>query len=517
MKPLRLTAMALLALTFLGGSRPNAAAPFAIDAELAADLPWLRTLCAPLWAELSPDCMAELDRVYLDRDAGRNLGFDAVAEAAASSFEGPQPPGSVTWREVFEDPRALRGTVRRAADNPQCQAKRGEAPHHLREACAADAFARLSVLHGACGRTRHWGLELVDQPNEWAAYWERAREHLDPTAEGRRDRLAALEESELHFAWRLRKCRGTVAARQRIVTVRKTPVQFRFRGQELELLVAAARLGSPWANARLDAWDPAGFADSDAVWPWAVAPRVVEVRTIRRRLAADGTLRWTYANGDEAWFDDHGVPTHWHSESGETETGSKTMLGKRQRPRSAAWVDDGGLSRWQDYDGVEHWIDADGAEHWIDFDGVEWVLLPPEVAPEALPRVAERTTGDYVGTEDLSATGDFDGDGQPDEAYFVRARGTYLLVLDRSGAEAPVFLGAEMTSVSRRGVRTLPPGEYTAFCADRFARRGTRDCPERELRELNTTHDAILRISFEAAAWIVYWDDGRLYELYYMD
>ena len=486
------------------------------DAELAAELPWLRTLCAPLWADLSPDCMAELDRVYLDRDADRNFVLDAPWQRRPYRHGGgPQPlRDRVTWRSVFEDPRALSVAVVGAAAKPQCQAKRGEARRHLRSACAADAFARLSVLQGACARTRRWGRVLGDRPDAWFAYWERARERLDPPAEGHGDRLARLEESELHFAWRLGKCPRTSVADERIAAVRRPS---NARQQELELLVAAARLGSPWANAQLATRGPAEFADSDAGWPWAVAPPVAEVRTIRRRLAADGTLRWNYENGDEAWFDDDGVATHWHSESGATTTGAQTMLGKRQRPQHASWVDEDGLSRWLDYDSVEHWIDAAGAEHWVGFDGIEWVLLPPETTPDELARVTERTIGDHIGPEDLSATGDFDGDGLPDEAYFVRARGTYLLVLDRSGAEAPMFLDAELTSVSRIGVRTMPPGKYTAFCAERFARRGTRDCPKRELRELDTTHDAIMRFTFESAARIVYWDDGRLYELYYAD
>ena len=496
-------------------SDPSAPASFATEAELAADLPWLRTLCA-LWADLSPDCLAELDRVYLDRNVDRNFVLDAPWQRRPQlGAGGPEAaPDRVIWRSVFENPRALSVAVVRAAENPRCQARRGEAPHHLREACAADAFARLSVLHGACARTRRWGKVLGDQPDAWSAYWERARERLDSGTEGHGDRLARLDESELHFAWRLRKCSRTIVADERIAAVRRPSSA---RHQEQELLVAAARLGSPWANAQLAARGSAEFADWDANWPWAIAPPVVEVRTIRRRLAADGTLRWRYENGDEAWFDDHGIATHWHSETGETTTGSQTMLGKRQRPRHAAWVDENGLSRWLDYDSVEHWIDADGAEHWVGFDGVEWVLLPPEVTPDELSRVTERTTGDHIGTEALSATGDFDGDGLPDEAYFVRARGTYLLVLDRSGAEQPVFLDAEMTSVSRTGIRALPPGKYTAYCADRFARRGGRDCPKRELRELATTHDAILRFTFESASMVLYWDDGRLYELYNAD
>ena len=245
-----------------------------------------------------------------------------------------------------------------------------------------------------------------------------------------------------------------------------------------------------------------------------MAPAVVEVRTIRRRLAADGTLRWIYENGDEAWFEDQGVPFHWHSASGETESGEHTMLGKRRLPKLRTWVDESAFSRWLDNDGVEHWIDADGTEHWIDYGGIEWKV--PPLRPDQMIRVAERATGYYAGTKDISAKGDFDGDGVEDEAYYVRTGKTYALILQRSGAEAPVFLYSDLPSIVNEGVRALPPGKYVAHCAEVFARRGRRDCPDWALRELVTTHDAILAMTFEAASTVQYWDDG-LHVLYYAD
>ena len=604
-----------------GRDRPNALAPFAIEPELATALPRLRDLCEPLWSDLSPGCMAELDRVYLDRDVSRNAFIGSPAERSQyNHWGGPQPlRDRVVWRDVFENQLALRLAVDRAAGDPQCQAKRGKALHRLRRTCVADAFARLSVLHGACGRTLRWGrrLDVMGQSDVWAGYWELARDHLDAT---KGDRLATLQESELHFAWRLQKCRKTRSrAMGRIMAVRPTPIQFRTRHQELELFVAASRLGSTWANAQLSPRVRTDYADVNAIaehdlalaylrrarasapadydcpqsspqarhlhlpyllaakmldlrdeprldwrelprhfsqaaidcatplaervlrggwqpikeprgsgagefpqhhlgvddgWPWAVAPAVVEVRTIRRWLAADGTLRWTFENGDEAWFEDRGVPFHWHAASGETESGEHTMLGKRKRPKLRRWVDESGLSRWLDNDGVEHWIDTDGAEHWIDYGGIEWIV--PPLRPDQLIRVNERTTGDYAGTKDMAAKGDFDGDGVEDEAYYVRTGKTYALILQRSGAEAPVFLYSDLPSIVNEGVRALPPGKYTAYCAEVFARRGRRDCPEGTLRELVTTHDAILSMTFEAASTVQYWDGG-LHVLYYAD
>ena len=134
-----------------------------------------------------------------------------------------------------------------------------------------------------------------------------------------------------------------------------------------------------------------------------------------------------------------------------------------------------------------------------------------------LVRVTERPVGEHAGTEDMTAHGDFDGNGSQDEAYFVRTNGGYALVLALSGVDELVILEADLVTLAREGIRTLPPGEYTAYCADRFARRGNRDCPEGVLRELLTKHDSIRFFTYEAASKVLYWDDHQLYELYWED
>ena len=130
-------------------------------------------------------------------------------------------------------------------------------------------------------------------------------------------------------------------------------------------------------------------------------------------------------------------------------------------------------------------------------------------------RVTERPTGEHAGTEYMSTQGDFDGDGSLDEAYFVQTNDTHALVLALSGVDELKILEAELVSLAREGVSTLPPGKYTAHCAIRF--RGTRACPEGVLRELLTEHDSIQFFTYEAAAKVLYWNDGQLYELYWAD
>ena len=263
--------------------------PLPTAADFASEVPRLRRLCAPLWGDLSAECMAELDRAYLDRDVDDNFVFGSLWRRVwPLHWQGPRPlRDRLVWRHVFEDPLALRIAVDEAAADPQCQAKRGEAPHRLREDCAADAFARLSVLHRDCGRA----LERDEYMDDWAAWWERSRQGLaeDPegpyqNTESRRNRALdaqAFDESELQFAWRLRKCRAVPpAAMGRIVGVQLTPLHFRARRQSFELLAAAARLGSTWANTR--------YGDRDAAEVNATAESDLVLAYLRR---AKGTSR----------------------------------------------------------------------------------------------------------------------------------------------------------------------------------------------------------------------------------
>ena len=46
------------------------------SAEFTREVLRLRHLCAPLWKDMSPDCAAELERAYLDRDVMLNWHSD---------------------------------------------------------------------------------------------------------------------------------------------------------------------------------------------------------------------------------------------------------------------------------------------------------------------------------------------------------------------------------------------------------------------------------------------------------
>ena len=69
--------------------------------------------------------------------------------------------------------------------------------------------------------------------------------------------------------------------------------------------------------------------------------------------------------------------------------------------------------------------------------------------------VTERNDGEHLGSDDLSAHGDFDGDGHIDRAFFVQNAGVFLLVVCLGDA-APLTEIHEVTTIASYGIRTAP-------------------------------------------------------------
>ena len=122
-----------------------------------------------------------------------------------------------------------------------------------------------------------------------------------------------------------------------------------------------------------------------------------------------------------------------------------------------------------------------------------------------------------AGTEEMSARGDYDGDGTLDEAYFVRRGETYALVLAKSDGEPPMLLVEDIPSLRNYGVRTLPPGRYLSWCTQMSAHKGRDTCSEGELRELTTAHDSIELVYYESAASMFYLESGKLHRMWTSD
>ena len=124
--------------------------------------------------------------------------------------------------------------------------------------------------------------------------------------------------------------------------------------------------------------------------------------------------------------------------------------------------------------------------------------------PEFQKRVAERTVGEHQGTRDLIVTGDFDGNGEPDRAFFARIDDGISLVACLHGHAEAIKL-TEVSSVSGVGIQPADPGVYHNLCL-----RGVGpDCRPGDKLRLELDNPAIHFITYEKFSLIFYWEGNR--------
>jgi len=107
----------------------------------------------------------------------------------------------------------------------------------------------------------------------------------------------------------------------------------------------------------------------------------------------------------------------------------------------------------------------------------------------------------------LTVTGDFDGDGKPDEArLMVRGDGKAFALFVKLGARDAAQKLDEFPDVSMLpaiGIKRVAPDTYPTACA-----RGL-DCAEDEPRYIIVKHDAIDYFRHDQANRYYYWNDSR--------
>lgn len=107
----------------------------------------------------------------------------------------------------------------------------------------------------------------------------------------------------------------------------------------------------------------------------------------------------------------------------------------------------------------------------------------------------------------LVVTGDFDGDGKPDEAWLmVRSDGNaYALFVKLASQDAPQKLDefADIKGLPVIGIKSVPPAEYPTACARGY------DCAEDEPRFIHVTHPAIDYFHRDTSDRYYYWNDSR--------
>ena len=276
--------------------------------ELAAALGRLKHICPSPSDGMSIECMAALQERYWNKPVLCHAHANPAREFWKPIWW-PKPRNDLlVWREVFEDPSSLRADVHAAAANRACRLRGDEFRPDLRRTCAADAMARLGVLHGACqyalymeggrrfegweregavrpllepsaGGARGEPLAARTQPRfeGWRPYWQERRAEAETLGNEsywqQWQQVAVQQEAELHHAWRMAKCRTVpVAALAPLRELRPPSVYSSPFDQHDLLVVAAARLGSEWALAVGTSSSRAGSHGSVAVEAWRDAP-----------------------------------------------------------------------------------------------------------------------------------------------------------------------------------------------------------------------------------------------------
>ena len=107
----------------------------------------------------------------------------------------------------------------------------------------------------------------------------------------------------------------------------------------------------------------------------------------------------------------------------------------------------------------------------------------------------------------LVVTGDFDGDGKPDEArLMIRGDGkAFALFVKLASGNAPIKLDefSDLKLLPVTGIKPVAPAEYPTACARGY------DCAEDEPRYIRVTHPAIDYFQHDTAEHYYYWSDSR--------
>ena len=401
-----------------------------------APLENLKRLCPVPSEVLSGECLAALETRYARRPVYCDLA-SAPRDWWGPPRWRPLPRKEIlAWGDVFEDASTVRGKVEAAVRNPACRLREHEFRAGLRQPCAADAMARLAALQRACveplAREDEANPYFHGWPLVWAEHRAVVEEHGD---ENYWQLIADLEETELHFAWRMTKCRAVPKLALEKIPMLLPPSHWGPQDQHNLLMGAAARLGSPWAIAMAGAATHA--TDAVAIEQWTDAPLPLALVSLADQTSRGSLSYLLAARGEDLqsetpWFDWRGfeqafsaeviraarpaaeriraqgwppcckpqrgdspwpwtdLPTVVRTEYIRQRIDEKGNVRQVYRSGGEEWVEDGRvytvkpdgeeligfdhsriLRRWTDVDGTERWVDEWGTEHWLDADGRE--------------------------------------------------------------------------------------------------------------------------------------------------
>ena len=138
-----------------------------------------------------------------------------------------------------------------------------------------------------------------------------------------------------------------------------------------------------------------------------------------------------------------------------------------------------------------------------------WVAGPPgswACDGVAAHRLKERAPGAPRGSADLIATGDFDGDGTVDKAFFLERTGALPLVacLDGGTRLSTILDLGGIGALANYGIRTVPRGTRPAPCAGGEG----PGCGAGRPTEIELDRDAIEFMDYERSSFLLYWSRG---------
>ena len=299
------------------------------------------------------------------------------------------------WADVFEDVAAVRGKVEAAMADPTCRLHEHEFRASLRQPCAADAMARLAVLHRACRGPLAREDEAGPYFHGWPQSWAERRATIEELGDEDYWRLmASLKESELHFAWRMPKCRAVPKPALEVLPKLRPPSFYASADQYDLLMVAAARLGSPWAIAMTAVSTKIG-TEAVAIELWPSAPLPLAYVTLGLQSGQSSVAYLLAAREEDRqsgtpWFDWHGFEQTVSAEE------IKATVPAAERIRAQGWPPccepRRGDSPWPwtdlptvlgrkymrrriDEEGNVRWVHRSGTEEWLK-DGVAYRMSP---------------------------------------------------------------------------------------------------------------------------------------------
>ena len=364
--------------------RPAAAVPGeeAHEPEVPLDAWALRQLCGRPWeAAFSAECIAALERLYHDKVPGLNTSASNRGHFAPLMLGEP-----ITWAEVFDGTVSAVAAVRQAFARSECLVPEGRIRIDLREECAADQMAKLAILRAECTYKVHKYASVESRQFWWDFDIKDIRRAVDQ--EAYQQRLARLDENWFSRLWRLGKCRAVPDEALGALGPFPRPVGYGNIGNEqMDLMKAAARLGSDWALSSVLWWTNSMFGVDEAHFDAVARERPMLAELLRMRRA-EGAERIMHALVAFRLREALGVQVHpWGVLRfiGEVEPDEHRAAWRLAAPRLMAlgWTlviadPEGGPPRR-----FETPADLWGDEQWVEWERERRVTLAP--GPDARP------------------------------------------------------------------------------------------------------------------------------------